>query len=108
MVGDLLPCGGVGDCGESAAGQDLTSEVAANLSPFINLLGHNCADETNNAGPVGEDPGGIDAATDSLLSRSVVIGRFQAGCLIRSMQVTATGSDELAQPTSNIDTGIGS
>ena len=45
-------------------GEDVESEVAAAFGPFVVLLGQNGADETDDAGPVGEDADDVGAAAD--------------------------------------------
>ena len=46
------------------ADQDVESEVAAAFGPLVVLLGEDGPDEPDDAGPVGEDPDDVGAATD--------------------------------------------
>jgi hypothetical protein len=53
------------------AGEDVESEVAAAFGPFVVLFGQDGADESDDAGPVGEDPDDAGARRISRLSRSL-------------------------------------
>ena len=46
------------------AGEDVESEVAAALCPFVVLLDQDGPDEADDAGPVGKDPDDVGAASD--------------------------------------------
>ena len=46
------------------SGEDVESEVAALLGPFVVLLGEDGTDEADDRVAVGEDPDGVGAAPD--------------------------------------------
>jgi len=62
----LLSDGGVDGVG---AGQDVESEVAAAFGPFVVLLGQDGAEESDDAGSVGEDADDVGAAADLAVNR---------------------------------------
>ena len=49
---------------QAAIGEDVESEVAASLGPFVGLFGEDGADETSDRVAVGEDPEAVGAAAD--------------------------------------------
>ena len=56
VVGLLVLVGGAGDQGEPGAGEDIESEVAAPIGPFVVLFGQDGADQSDDRCAVGEDP----------------------------------------------------
>ena len=62
-VGDHLSSG-VGDEAEPGSSEDVESEVAAALGPFVGLLSKNSPDESDDRVAVWEDADAVGAATD--------------------------------------------
>ena len=72
------------------AGEDVESEVAAAFGPFVVLFGQDGADEPDDAGPVGEDPDDVGAATD-LAVEPLVYPALAVGASVSVVLIIAGG-----------------
>ena len=59
-----MPVVRCGDGGESAAGEDVGAEVAANFGPLVDLLGQHGSDYADDGAALGEDGDVVGAPTD--------------------------------------------
>ena len=64
VVGVGVGVGVGGQEGESGLGEDLQAHVAALFGPFVGLFGQDGTDESDDRGPVREDPDDVGAAAD--------------------------------------------
>jgi hypothetical protein len=79
-----------GDEDESAAVQDVESEVAPAVGPFVVLLGQDGADEPDDRAPVGEDPDDVGAPAD-LAVQPLVYPAFVGRSSMSAWSVTLVG-----------------